>query len=213
MILAQGVERILRNINGVSYILVGQGRVEEMVVVARDEYAALDHLCDPLLMEHEGIVIRKAQIEQRRLAGDDKMEAVVRGSSLETLADLETLLAEDGGSVELLHLVDAGDTRCERDCAEPVAAGIGQAADGALEELFTAEGGDIPAVCKSLAEADEVCLEAVEVVTAGEIKTEACADIVDDEDNAVLCAELTNLLPVTVCGKLVVEEVAVEIGS
>ena len=51
------------------------------------------------------------------------------------------------------------------------------------------------------------------MVTAGEIKTEACADIVDDEDNAVLCAELTNLLPVTVCGKLVVEEVAVEIGS
>ena len=68
MILAQGVERILRNINGVSYILVGQGRVEEMVVVARDEYAALDHLCDPLLMEHERIVIRKAQIEQGRLA-------------------------------------------------------------------------------------------------------------------------------------------------
>ena len=50
-------------------------------------------------------------------------------------------------------------------------------------------------------------------VTAGDIKTEACADIVDDEDNAVLCAELANLLPVTVCGKLVVEEVAVEIGS
>ena len=182
-------------------------------MVARDEYAALDHLCDPLLMEHERIVIGKAQIEQGRLAGDDKMEAVVRGGSLETLADLKTLLAEEGGSVELLHLVDAGDTRCERDCAEPVAAGIGQAADGALEELFTAEGGDVPAVCKSLAEADEVCLEAVEVVTAGEIKTEACADIVDDEDNAVLCAELANLLPVTVCGKLVVEEVAVEIGS
>ena len=50
-------------------------------------------------------------------------------------------------------------------------------------------------------------------VTAGDIKTEACADIVDDEDNAVFCAELANLLPVTVCGKLVVEEVAVEIGS
>ena len=51
------------------------------------------------------------------------------------------------------------------------------------------------------------------MVTAGEVKTEACADIVDDKDNAVLCAELANLLPVTVCGKLVVEEVAVEIGS
>ena len=92
--------------------------------------ARLDVYKRQLLMEHEGIVIRKAQIEQRRLAGDDKMEAVVRGSSLETLADLETLLAEEGGSVELLHLVDAGDTCGERDSAEPVAAGIGQAADG-----------------------------------------------------------------------------------
>lgn len=213
MILAKGVECILCNINGVSNILIGQGRIEEMVVVARKEYAALDHLGDPLLMKHEGIVIGKAQIEQRRLAGDYKMEAVVRGSSLETLADLETLLAEDGGSVELLHLVDAGDTRCERDCAEPVAAGIGQAADRALEELLAAKSGDVPAVCKSLAEADKVCLEAVEVVTAGDIKTEACADVVDYEDDAVLCAELTNLLPVAVCGKLVVKEVAVEIGS
>ena len=51
----------------------------------------------------------------------------------------------------------------------------------ALEELFTAESGDVPAVCKSLAEADQVSLEAVEVVgTAGEVKTEACADVIDD---------------------------------
>ena len=75
MILAKGVECILCNINGVSNILIGQGRIDEMVVVARKEYAALDHLGDPLLMKHEGIVIGKAQIEQRRLAGDYKMEA------------------------------------------------------------------------------------------------------------------------------------------
>ena len=79
MILAKGVECILCNINGVSNILIGQGRIEEMVVVARKEYAALDHLGDPLLMKHEGIVIGKGGATLKKAASQARadMEALL----------------------------------------------------------------------------------------------------------------------------------------
>ena len=45
------------------------------------------------------------------------------------------------------------------------------------------------------------------------VKTEACTNVVDDKYDALLCAKVTNLLPVTVCRKLVVKVVTVEVRS
>ena len=51
------------------------------------------------------------------------------------------------------------------------------------------------------------------MVAARKIKAEAGTDVIDNENDAVLCAELAHFLPVTLCGKLVVKEVAVEVGG
>ena len=45
------------------------------------------------------------------------------------------------------------------------------------------------------------------------VKSETCADVVYDKNNALVGTELTNLLPVTVCGQNVVCKVAVKIRS
>ena len=164
-------------------------------------------------MEHEGVVVLEHEVEKGGLAGYGEMETVILGGSLEAVSQLEAVLTEHLGSVELLHLLDTGETCREGDRAHPIAAGVGKAADSALEPLFTAECGDVPAVCKSLAEADKVGLEAVEVVGACDIKTEARSDVVDDKDDALLGAELADLLPIALCGEDVVYEIAVKVGS
>lgn len=77
--------------------------------------------------------------------------------------------------------------------------------------FLTAEAGHVVAVCDCFAVASDIGLETVLVCGALEVDTEACADVVDDENYAVLVADLANLLPVAFFGKHVVGEVAVHV--
>ena len=51
-------------------IVVGQARVDEVVVMIGKEDAALDAFRDPLLMQAQGGIVRDAEIEQRGRARD-----------------------------------------------------------------------------------------------------------------------------------------------
>ena len=81
--------------------------------------------------------------------------------------------------------------------------------------LLSAYTGHIVAVCESFAEADEVSLETVVVVRTGKVKTEAYAYVVDDEDHAVVIAELADCSPLFLrCADIVVEvAVVVRLGN
>ena len=68
-------ERFIGDLDGLFDVFVRERRVDEVVVVVRDEDAPLDTFRDPLLVEHEGRVIGDPQVEEGRDAGD--VEVVV----------------------------------------------------------------------------------------------------------------------------------------
>ena len=64
----------------------------------------------------------------------------------------------------------------------------------------------IVTVCKSLTEADKVSLDAVIMVAALKVKTEACSYIVKDKNYAVIVTPFTHAIPIfLICGNIVVE--------
>ena len=66
-------EGFLRHGDSLGNVLVGEGVVNEVVVMSSEEHAPLHALGDPLLMEHQAGIVRQAQIEQadinRQLSG------------------------------------------------------------------------------------------------------------------------------------------------
>ena len=72
--------------------------------------------------------------------------------------------AEKPAEIEPLHFFDAGYARGKWNGGHPVASGERDPGDGVFDVLPAAKGGDIVAVCQSLAEADKVGLEAEIVV-------------------------------------------------
>ena len=77
--------------------------------------------------------------------------------------------------------------------------------------LLTANSRHIIAVCKSLTEANKVCLKAVVMVASCKVKTEACTNVVDNKHHTVIVAELTNLCPLLLGCGCVIKEVTVVI--
>ena len=117
---------VVGDVGGKRDVGVAEGGVDEVIVVRREEQPARDALGDPLLMQHQAIVVGDAQIEQRRLARDDEVKAVLDTRSAERRCELLALLAEEARRVELFHLVDGGDTGGKRHGAHPVRAGEGE---------------------------------------------------------------------------------------
>ncbi len=77
MILAQNVERLFCDVNSLLDVVICKGCVHEMVVVVGEEDASLDNLGNPFLVKHKRIIIVEHKVEQRRLTGNGKVEAVV----------------------------------------------------------------------------------------------------------------------------------------
>ena len=78
MILLHDLISLIRDFPGVLHILIGEGVVDEVVVVRGEEHAALDALGDPFLMQDGGgEVIAETQVEHGGFAGHAEVEAVV----------------------------------------------------------------------------------------------------------------------------------------
>ena len=76
--------------------------------------------------------------------------------------ELDALLGILLDGVDGFRLSEGGDACRERDCGEPVAAGVSDVGGGVLELLFAADGGHIVAVGDGFAEAGEVRLDAAQ---------------------------------------------------
>ncbi len=162
-------------------------------------------------MEHQAVVIGDAQIEQRGLARNDQIKAVFLTRRHKAVCELCAHFAEHLRGVQFFHFIDAGNRRRERYGAHPVRACVGDARHGGFHMLAAAECGHVVAVGKRLAEADKVCLNAVIVVGALQIQTEARAHIVENQHHAFFVAEFANRLPIFRGSNLVVLEIAVVI--
>ena len=103
-------ERLAGNVDGFVNIRIGESGVNEVVVVVREEYSAANAFRYPLLMEHEVVVVRNAQVEQRRNSADVKVEAVVRSSFDKLFFQASTLVDEYLRTVETLHFLNAGNS-------------------------------------------------------------------------------------------------------
>ena len=212
MSLSHNLKCFLGNIDGFGDVGVGEGGVDEVVVVVGKEYSPLDALGDPLLMEHQRGVVGYAEVEERGRARDAEVEAVAICGGDESRFELFALFDEDARHIEPLHLVYAGNSRGEGHGGEPIAARVGHSRNGVFEEILAAERGDVISVRKCLAEADKVCFEAEIVVGARDIESEARADVINDEDGAVFGAHFSHFLPKASGGHDVIGKVAVHIG-
>ena len=63
-------EGVVGNVDGQGDVFVGDGGVQEVVVVAGQEQAPADAFSHPLLMEHQAVVVGDPQVEEGRFAGD-----------------------------------------------------------------------------------------------------------------------------------------------
>ncbi len=162
-------------------------------------------------MEHQAVVIGDAQIEQRGLARNDQIKAVFLTRRHKAVCELCAHFAEDLRCVQLFHFIDAGNRRRKRYGAHPIRACVGDARHSGFHMLAAAERGHVVAVGKRLAEADEVCLNAVIVVGALQIQTEACAHVVENQHHAFFVAEFAHRLPIFRRSNLVILEIAVVI--
>ena len=212
MSLSHNLKCFLGDIDGFGDVGVGEGGVDEVVVVVGEEYSPLDALRDPLLMEHQSGVVGYAEVEERGRARDAEIEAALLGGGDESRSELFALFDEGARHIEPLHLVYAGNSRGEGHGGEPIAARVGHSGNGVFEEILAAKGGDVISVCERLAEADEVRLEAEIVVGARDVEPESRADVVNDENGAVFGAKTAHLLPKAIGGHDVVGKVAVHIG-
>ena len=75
--------------------------------------------------------------------------------------------------------------------------------------FLTANSRHIVSVCKRFTEADKVSLEAVIVVRTCKVKTEACTNIINDENHTMVVAELTNFRPLLFSSANIIKEIAV----
>ena len=180
MPLSHNPECFLCDIDGFGDVGIGEGSVDEVVVVVGEEYATLDALGDPLLMEHQRGVVGYAEVEERGCARDAEIETIALGGRDEPRFELFTLFDEGARHIKLLHLVYAGNSRGEGHGGEPIAARIGHSRNGIFEEILAAERGNVISVGKRLAEADKVCLESEIVIRARDIESETRADIVNN---------------------------------
>jgi hypothetical protein len=57
------VERVFGDFHGFFYVLVCQRRNDEVIVVGSQEDPAPYAFCDPLLVDHQRVVVSKPQIE------------------------------------------------------------------------------------------------------------------------------------------------------
>jgi len=212
MSLSHNLKCFLGDIDGFGDVGVGEGGVDEVVVVVGEEYSPLDALRDPLLMEHQSGVVGYAEVEERGRARDAEVEAVAICGGDESRFELFALFDESARHIEPLHLVYAGNSRGEGHGGEPIAARVRHSRNGVFEEILAAERGNIISVRKRLAEADKVCLEAEIVVGARDVKAESRADVVNDEDGAVFGTHFANFLPKALGGHDVIGKIAVHIG-
>ena len=60
-------EGIVSDVHSQGDVRLGNGGIDEMVMMAGDEEASADALRHPLLVEHQAVVVGDAQIEERRL--------------------------------------------------------------------------------------------------------------------------------------------------
>ena len=203
---------VIGDVGGKRDIGIAERGIDEVVVMRGEEQPARNALGNPLLMQHQAVVIGDAQIEQRGLARNNEVKAVLCPRSAERGRELLTLLAEEARRVELFHLVDGGDAGGKRHGAHPVRAGEGERRRRRTQEFLPAGRRHVVAVGKRLAEADDVRLDAVIMVAARKVEAEAGAHIVEDQHDAVLVAELAHSLPFFLCGADIVVEIAVVVG-
>ena len=105
---------IVGDVGGKRDIGIAERGVDEVVVMRGEEQPARNALGNPLLMQHQAVVIGDAQIEQCGLARNNEVKAVLRARSAERGRELLALFAEEARRVELFHLVDGGDAGGKR---------------------------------------------------------------------------------------------------
>ncbi len=212
MILLDHLVRFVRDFPGVLHIFLRECGIDEVIVMRGEEHAALDTFRNPFLMHNRGrIVVAETQIEHGGFARHAEVEAVVLCDFFQTFGKNETLLLVLFDGVGRLCLFDGCDACREGDCGQPVAAGVHDVGSGVFEFLLTADGGNVVAVRDGFAEARDIGFDAVVIVTTFDVDTEARADVVENEDDAVVVAQLAHLLPVSFGRKLVVDESGMEI--
>ncbi len=204
-------KRLIRCGDGLGDVSVGQGVVQEVIVVCCEEHTTLHAFGDPLLVEHQAGIVRQPQVEEARHTGHVEVEAVLLPRGPKALAQLPAFFIQQFGQVQPFHLLNTGDAGGKGYGGQPVAAGIADAGYGGLQKLLAAEGGDVVAVGQSLAEADQIRLEAKEVVAALKVQPEPGPHVVDDQQTSVFVAELADFLPEALGGQLVVHKIAVHI--
>lgn len=78
------VERFIGYVDGFLDILIGQGRVDKVVVVVRKEHAALDAFGNPLLVQVQRRIVGKAQVRQGFNTRHMQVKAIVGGGFEQT---------------------------------------------------------------------------------------------------------------------------------
>lgn len=193
--------RFVRNFPSVLDVLIAECIVDEVVVVAGEEYAAFYALAYPVLMDNaRRKVVRKAQIEHTRFACDAEVESVVFCDFFKAVGKFLAFLCVFFGSVQRFCLAKGCDTRRKRYCRKPVAAGVRDVGRRVEKFLIAAEARYVVSVCDCLAEAGQVGFNAVMVIGTVDVDTEARAYVVDNKNYAVFVADFANLLPVSGAG-------------
>ena len=95
MILLNNLECFVGYLDRMLDIGIGKSVVDKVVVVTCEENASLDALCDPCLMEHHCVVVGNSEVEERRLAGNNKVKSVVLSCFLKTVSELLALFHKD----------------------------------------------------------------------------------------------------------------------
>ena len=123
---SEDLEGVPCDVHGFGDVRIGQGGVDEVVVVIREEYAAADTFRDPFLMEHQRRIVRQAEIEERRRTADAERESEIGGGFRKFAAEFRTFFHQNTRTVELFQLFDARDPGGKRNRRHPVTAGVRQ---------------------------------------------------------------------------------------
>lgn len=78
-------ERFIGDVDGFLNVLIGQGRIDEVVVVVCKEHATLDTFGNPLLVQVQRRIVGKAQVRQGFNTRHMQVKAIV-GSGFEQTA-------------------------------------------------------------------------------------------------------------------------------
>ena len=138
MTVANDRKRLGRHLDRLADVLVREGGVDEVIVVIGEEDPALDALGNPLLMQTQGGIVGDAEIEEGGCARHVQVKAVLLSCRDQAVAKLDALFMEQGGAVDALHFLNAGNSCRKGNGGEPVGARVGHRGHRVLEEVLSA---------------------------------------------------------------------------